>query len=172
MTCTALGTKLYLSLITIFCLPQYEGFFFGIPLPANSYYPAFSRSKPKSVWLKANTLSAGYCRLGAVCNHGRTAATLVRACKNPERWWQRTSGVLSVAGKFEYYLDHGILKDSHDHWRDGTMLSAIENIRIFESALIISYVQPRLYTMDSYQQVSDAVIKRALRTGIISDIHC
>lgn len=52
------------------------------------------------------------------------------------------------------------------------MLSAIENIRIFESALIISYVQPRLYTMDSYQQVSDAVIKRALRTGIISDIHC
>ena len=31
------------------------------------------------VWLKANTLSAGYCRLGLVCNHGRTAATLL-AC--------------------------------------------------------------------------------------------
>ena len=34
-------------------------------------------SRSPIVWLKANTLSASYCRLGLVCNHGRTTATLL-----------------------------------------------------------------------------------------------
>ena len=72
-----LFTVSVLRVLSVYCNMKYFFLEFYYWLIAISWLSAGLSQSP-IVWLKANTLSAGYCQLGLVCNHGRTAATLLK----------------------------------------------------------------------------------------------